>query len=521
MAALALASGLTFSSNSATARTKLAPLYDLVIANGRVIDPETHLDALRNLGIRAGTIESLSTTPLRGKRQIDAAGLIVAPGFIDIHSHALNIPSNWMQAFDGVTTALELEIGALPISDTYAEMKQEGRPINYGFSSSWTAARQSVLGGAKWRRSAGQSQQVIDALGAKEWQRLATGDESRAIEALVEKGIKQGALGIGFLLGLAPTSNRSEFYELSRRAAAYKVPTFTHVRFSNAKEPGAAIEGFEEVIAVAAATGASMHICHVNSTALHDLPRILTMLSQAQAAGLHISTEAYPWGAGQTVINAAFLRPENLELLNIQTTDILYVKTGEHPASLARLAELQAKDPDGIAEIEYFHEKQPADAKLLQSAILFPGATVVTDALAYSVDGKPLLTPVWPLPNGAMTHPRAAATYAKLLARYVRDDHLLTLNEAFERASLWPARLLESVAPAMRNKGRIRVGADADLIVFDSKAIEGRATYDDPRIPSSGMRYVMVNGQLIIDNGILVQSARPGKPIRGPTREAP
>lgn len=471
-----------------------APRYDLVIAGGRVIDPETGLDAIRAIGIADGRIAAISRTPLSGARTIDAAGLVVAPGFIDIHSHAQTIPSGWMQAHDGVTTALELEIGAWPVDTAYAAAAREGWPINYGYSVSWIGARQNLFGA----RSEG----------------LIGPADSAELVAAVDRGLAQGAIGIGLPVGHHPDTDRNEYLELARLAARRGVPTFTHVRTKNTHEPRGVIEGVTEVIGVAAATGAHMHICHVNSSALRETPRVLAMIAAAEKAGIGISTEAYPWGAGSTRINTPFLAPENLPLLDIRPSSIAILRTGERPATDERLRALRKADPMEMVTIHYLDEAVPADQALLDMAARFPGAIVASDAIPYQVDGKVLTAATWPLPAAAAAHPRIAATFTKFLARQVRDTRAMTLTEGLARATILPARLLERAVPSMARKGRIRIGADADIVAFDLKTLSGRAGFDDPARPAAGMRYVLVNGAVLIDRGELDTTIRPGKAIR-------
>jgi len=148
-------------------------IYDLVLHGGRVIDPETATDGVCDVGINGSTIAAVSTTPLEGRRALDVANRVVAPGFIDMHSHCFGIPGLRLQALDGITTALELELGVHPIDRAYQRAALEGRPINYGFSAGWAAARLHVKTG---RPLSGQPTDGLIAMGVPEWQAEASPD---------------------------------------------------------------------------------------------------------------------------------------------------------------------------------------------------------------------------------------------------------------------------------------------------------------------------------------------------------
>ncbi len=468
--------------------------YDLVIANGRVLDPETGLDAIRNLGIKFGRIVAISASPLAGRDVIDASGLVVAPGFIDLHSHITTVPSWWAAAHDGVTTALELEAGAWPVDKAYADAAAKRPPVNYGFSVGWYGARSAVLG-----NKAGE---------------LASSEDVARVIANVRAGLDAGGLGIGVAVGYLPDSNRFEYLELGHLAHERNVTIFTHVRWKNTREPRSVLEGVEEVVAIAAMTGARMHICHLNSSGLREIPRIVRAVRGAQSRGLPITTEAYPWGGGATAISAPFLAPDNLPLLNIRSTDLEILSTGERPASNERLAELRARAPSEESIIHYLNEANGADEALIAQALLIPGGMIASDSGDYAIGGKPITAERWPLPRNASGHPRSIASFSKVIGDYVRGKRL-TLIEAVRRSSLLQAKLLESGAPEMRRKGRLQIDMDADIVVFDPDTIGAEATYAKPAKASRGVHHVIVGGKALIRNGQLRTEVRAGRAITG------
>lgn len=497
---------------AATALTCQGQDYDIVFKGGRVIDPESMLDAIRDVAVGKGKILSVSESPLSGRTEIDARGLVLGPGFVDLHTHAINVPSFWMQAFDGVTTTLELEAGAFPIRKAYTHAESLRLPLNYGFSASWAAARMVVADGVKGLD--GTFDTAAKHFAKPNWSRLLPPEKSAQVVNLLEQEMLDGGLGIGVVIGYAPRTNREEYVAVSRLAAKYDVPTYTHMRSKNTNEPDGAVEGFLETIAVAAGTGARMHMCHINSTSLRKIVDVLPLIEKAQGKKLHVTTEAYPWGAGSTVIGAPFLHPSQLSSVGIKSSDIMYVKTGERPSNDERLAQIQKEDPSGNAVIHYLDEANPEQMRFIDTALLFKDGMIASDAISYSINGKPVTREVWPLPREAYSHPRSAATFTVVIARYVRDQQSMSLIDLFRRASLLPADLLATASSDARQKGRIQPGMDADIVVFDLEKIRPRATYKNPRQPSEGMRYVMVNGQFVIANGELNRDVRPGRPIR-------
>jgi Amidohydrolase family len=261
-----------------------------------------------------------------------------------------------------------------------------------------------------------------------------------------------------------------------------------------------------------------MHYCHVNSTSQRHIDRVLTVVGRAQAAGARVSTEAYPYGSGMTAIGAAFLAPERLGERGLVPSSLTFVPTGERLASASRLRELRRRHPGGLVIIDLLNEDDPADRALLMSSLTFPGAVVASDAMPLTWTEPPPDPRIWPLPARAITHPRTAGTFSRALRLLTRGDGPFGLAEALSRCSLEPARLLEDHVPAMRRKGRVSAGSDADIVVFDAARITDRATYVDSTRSSSGIRHVLVNGSFVVRDGEIVPDAAPGTPVRAEPR---
>jgi N-acyl-D-aspartate/D-glutamate deacylase len=503
----------------------------LVLRGGRVIDPESDLDTVADVAVTQDSatgerrVSAVGPALPPGAREIDVSGLVVTAGFVDMHSHAFDTSGQRLQVLDGVTTALELESGVTPVARAYASAAADGKPVNYGFATSWAMARMAVLAGVPLDGSV----RTFFAYSARpEWQRPASRAEQERILALLEADLADGALGIGILAGYAPAASPEEYLAVASLAARAGVATFTHSRDLVEFRPSTPIDGAEEIVRAAGETGAHMHYCHVNSTTLRHCDRVLSLVSRAQRGGARVSTEAYPYGAGMTGIGAAFLAPERLHERGLVPADLTYAPTGEQVASASRLRELRAADPGGLAIIRNLDDSMPGDRELLMRYLLFPGAVVASDAMPLTFPGgegglgNGSGEDAWPLPPGAFTHPRTAGTFSRSIRLLTRDAFPLSqpntgalpLPEALAKCSLEPARLLEDHVPAMRRKGRITPGADADIVVFDPATISDQATYADSTRPSSGIRHVLVNGEFAVRDARLVTTARPGRPVR-------
>ncbi|GAA3512998.1 amidohydrolase family protein [Aeromicrobium panaciterrae] len=485
--------------------------YDLVIEGGRVVDPESGLDGVRHVGITGDRVVAVSVEPLIGRQRIDAHGLVVAPGFVDLHSHGQAIGECRLQALDGVTTALELEAGVAPVSVAYKRAAQEGRPINYGYSASWASIRGHVVAG---EALSGGAHGFQHGLGSAAWRSAATPRQVGTMLDLLEKELADGALGIGVLLGYAPETDPAEFLAVAGLAATAGVPTFTHARPLVEQDAEVVVDGAEELTGVAAETGVHMHFCHVNSTSTRHLDRVHRLVEAVRTEGARVTSEVYPYGSGMTAIGADYFHPDRLHVLGATGTpqDVIYAATGETVASVARLLDLRATDPSGLAFIKSFDEESQPER--LAQLVGLPGAVIASDAVPFVIEPGHAYDPMqWPPPAFVRTHPRSAGTFARTLRVAVRETGMLTLAEAIAKCSLAPARVVEGMVPAMRRKGRIQPGCDADLVIFDLDRVTDAATYHDSVRPSEGIVHVIVNGESVVREGQLDHEAFPGRPV--------
>ena len=464
--------------------------YDLVIEGGRVIDPETGVDAVRNVGIRDGKIVRISAEVLSGRRVVHAKGLVVAPGFIDLHQHGQELESQRVKALDGVTTALELEIGAPDVAQ-FLKSKEGHSLIHYGTSASHVAARAAVFGAPLPAEVIGPHAGIPEILpkSGPATDRPATPEQVVAMRERLRAELDAGGLAVGMGIQYTPGATRLEVIDMFRLAVERGLPVYTHMRSAGRVEPGSAIESVSEVIGAAAITGAALHIVHINSTCLRDSLECLSMLEGARARGLDVTTEAYPYIAGMTIVNSALFNPGWREQLGIDYGDLVLPDTGEH-LTKQRFDELH-------------NSSKP------QSVLIFANTQEVVD----KVIPHPL---VMIASDGAAGHPRNAGTYSRVLAQYVREKGTVTLTDAVRKMTLMPAQMLERSTPAARKKGRLQEGADADIVVFDAGTIGDRATFEKPMEPSVGVRYLVVGGTLLVDEGKIVPDVFPGRAILGP-----
>jgi N-acyl-D-aspartate/D-glutamate deacylase len=460
-----------------------AQQYDLVLEGGRVMDPETGLDAVRNVGVRDGKVARISSEVLSGRRVIHAHGLVVAPGFIDLHQHAQDVDSQRLKALDGVTTALELEIGVPDVAQ-FLKAKQGHSLIHYGTSASHVAARALIFGTPL------PTGEILPKSGPATDQ-AATPEQIEKIEQRLRSELDAGALAIGMGIQYTPAASRLEVIDMFRVAAERSVPVYTHIRSLNRTDPGSPIESVSEVIAASAISGAPLHIVHINSSCLRDALECLSLIAGARARGLDVTTEAYPYIAGMTFINSALFNPGWQEKGGgITYNDLVLPDTGEH-LTKERFDELHNSSVPRTVLI--FSNTQ----EMLDKVIPHPLVMIASD--------------------GLRGHPRNAGTYSRVLAQYVREKGTITLMDALRKMSLMPAEMLERSTPAARAKGRLQEGADADIVVFDPATISDRATFQKPMEPSVGVRYLLVAGTVLVNEGAIVPDVFPGHALQGRT----
>lgn len=469
--------------------------YDIVLKGGRVMDPETGLDAIRNVGIRGDRIVEITATELNGKEVIDVGGLVVAPGFIDLHVHGMTNQAHEYQARDGVTTALELESGVAFLREWIAS-KQGKTIVNYGatvphgtlrslamkqyahyFDEAKKIVEKEGLNSSKLRK-------IMINMGRAGYQSLTQEDLER-MRQLLDEELRAGALGIGVPVGYYPGATHGEIYKVYEFAAEKQVPIFSHTR-------GFGMPGIQEAIANATSSGAPLHIVHANSLSLSEIQVTLDMVASAQERGLDVTTEVYPYTAASTSLQSAIFDEGWQETLGITYGDLQWEATGE------RLTEETFKSYRKKGGVVIIHMMKP---EWIEKGIRDAKTLIASDGMPYA----------------PKAHPRTAGTFSRVLGRYVRGQKVISLMEALKKMTLMPAQRLESIAPSMRLKGRLQVGSDADITIFSADRIIDKADFKGLQF-SEGVEYVLVNGTFVVKKGETVKGVFPGRAVVGKYR---
>ena len=483
------------------------PECDLALIGGRVVDPATGFDGVANVGITKGRISVVTTDELRATTVQDVSGRVVAPGWIDLHSHAQTVAGSRLQAHDGVTTALDLEAGALDIDGSYARAAREGRATSYGFSAAWQQARMVVVGGLPVT----DLESSLEFYGDPGWKAAATAHQRETILERIGVELAAGAIGVGVLQGYAPLVDPEEYLAVCRLAAETDRGTFTHARDLVEHLSDVPIDGAEEIVRAAEQTGVRAHYCHVNSTSTHHVDRVHRLVDRSPG---RVTTEAYPYGAGATAMSADFLSPQRLAQRGLRPSSIVHGPTGRRVRDADELVRLRTEDPGAVAIVHFLDETDPHDQALLDRCQTFPGTVVASDAMPLGWPAERLDPHAWPPPPGTAVHPRTAGTFSRFWRRYVRELAAVSVLDAVRRCSLGPAEVLEPFVAAMRHKGRVQPGCDADLVVLDLDRVSDRATYAAGTLTSVGYDLVLVGGTAVVRDDRLVLGALPGRAVR-------
>jgi N-acyl-D-aspartate/D-glutamate deacylase len=462
---LILQAGALSAQNTANA------VYDRVILGGHVMDPASQLDAVRNIGLLDGRIAVITTQDVRGRDTIDARGFVVAPGFIDIHAHGQTPETYRFQSLDGVTTSLELELGTSDVAGWYRE-RSAGERINYGVSIGHIKVRMLVM------HDSGTVMPVSD--GAY---RAASPEQIAEIAKRIETGLAEGAVDIGAGFPYTPAATREELLSVFRVAAMTRTPVHVHIR------PGVA--GLKEALSLASEANSPLHVVHINSAGLAETPAMLEMIRDARAHGHDVTTEAYPYDAGMTEIQSATIQDVYRSAPDARFAELEWAGTGErlNRESFERYSQI------GGPVVIHTNTEQ-----MVALAISSPLTIIASDA--YWQNGR--------------GHPRTTGTFSRVLGRYVRETHSLSLMDAIRKMTIMPAERLQARVPAMRKKGRLAVGADADITIFDAARVVDRSTYREPSLSPVGIQHVIVNGVSVVANARAVEGVAPGRAVRGP-----
>ncbi len=489
----------------------------LVISGGRVVDPASGMDAVGDVALLDGRIAAVGTGLGGAERVIDATGLVVAPGFIDLHAHGQSIPADRMQAFDGVTTSLDLEAGVMPVASWYRRQAAQGRVLNYGASTNWAFARIGAMTGSNEESSL---ESFGRAMRDRRWvENVASEAEVSGILERIGRGLDEGGIGIGILNAYAPGAGVQELTAVCQLAFAHNVPTFTHVAYMSRIDPESAAEAYVRLIGYAGATGAHMHICHFNSSSKTDVERCAVLVAKAQAMGLPITVEAYPYGTGSTVLAAAFFSDPAFEARNgLGYDSVQRVTDGRRFRSREELLTAQAEEPSTMVLWHILDtETNPHHRHMLDLSVLFPGGAIASDAMPWSLsDGSVYTGDAWPLPEDATSHPRSAGTFTRFMRHWVRERQAVSLLDGVAKCTQIPADILAASTPAMAAKGRLQAGCDADVVVFDFATLTDKAEFTAMNRPAEGVKHLVVSGVPVITDGVMDLAARPGQPVRRP-----
>jgi len=451
-------------------------VYDVVILGGRVMDPETGRDEIANVGILDERIQAITKDDIRGRRTIDASGQIVAPGFIDILANMrLDRAAHEFKIGDGVTTVLGMHGGPVDIVGYQRNHAEVGPLVNYAATVGHSAMREAV--------------------GATDPYRPATPEQIEAMRRLAVQSIRDGALGIGFGINYNPGASYEEIFALFEVAAAEGVPCHLHARYKGNVFPLTMSLAVMEVVSMSAATGAQAQMAHLISSTVGSAPLSIALIEGASARGVDVGFDFHVWTRNQTWLQSALFDEGWQERFGGATYSDIYVADTQEQLTEARFFELRAQPELLSVQTEFIPEEE------MIMGLRSPLGIVSSDGGGL-VDGR--------------GHPRSTGTFGRFLGRFVRELEIVDWMEGIQKITLLPAQRLEQSIPAMAKKGRLQIGMDADVTVFDPTTVRERATYANPAQMTEGISHVLVNGTLVLVDGEIVEAATPGEWVRHP-----
>jgi cytosine/adenosine deaminase-related metal-dependent hydrolase len=467
--------------------------YDIVINNGRVMDPETSFDAKRNVGIKDGKIAIITEDTISGRQVIDASDHVVAPGFIDTHTHSSDKYVIKMAMMDGVTSGMDYELGGLNIGAWY-DREQGKWPINYGQCVAHEMVRVAVHDGI-------EIDDPVDAVDAFKLRAESAKDEIEGwsvtvsdleqinqINKRLDENLRQGALCVGTTLGYAPKGiSTYEMFEVQKTAARYGRPIASHTRFhGGAKPPTEAQMGFAEIFTNAALLKAPLLYSHNNDYGWWEIEEKLKL---ARAQGMNMWAEYYPYEAASTAIGAVPLRPESIEgVLGLKYKDILYDPTQDKYLDKQEYLQV-AKDDPGRTIVIF----NPARKKWLPMWLRVPHMVVGSDSM-WQNEGLGWEDD----PAKFKGHPRTSGSHSITL-RLARENGV-PLMHTLAQLSYWSAyHLGKTGLKMMQERGRLQQGMAADIVVFDPENVREGSGYKagENGLPPIGLPHVIVNGQFV------------------------
>jgi len=459
--------------------------FDIVIKNGRVMDPGTRTEMLADVGIRNGRLCAIVPPgeELEGRDVIEARGLVVAPGFIDIHAHEGKIEVV-MQAhvLDGVTTMIGGNCGGgpYPLGIYLDKLDQNGSLINYAGLSGHSTLREQA--------------------GVKDRYAAATPKQLEEMVRLAEQEMTAGALGISYGIAYVPGTPYEEMLVLARVAAKYGGMTAAHARSGEIGQEG--IDSFREMIRLAQDSGIPHEFSHIGSTLgkSDNMDKFLAEMAQARARGVRISADIYSYLATGGAIGSAIADPGFFERQGCRPEDIEVVRAVKIDGKILMEPGSRFKD-----EAQFYSVRE----KILSREIPESGmmAHVIAPDKAKLGIGSPF---VMCGSDGTPGHPRLAGNFSRFLGYWTREQGVVDLMTALSKTSTQAALFL-----GLSNKGRIDLGADADVVIFNPATIKDKAGFgQDSMAPPEGIEYVIVNGKITVSRAKLVPGVLAGKTIR-------